>query len=362
MKWIIPCSALAGGMLTLSTIAAEYTVVDFETLTLPPNSAYNGSDLAGGFEERNVFFPNSYTDFGGGFFAWSGFSYSNIDDPVTPGFGNQFAVSSGTGVGGTGNYAVAFDDSFSPETDTIFFPGPSFVRGFYINNTTYAALSMLNGDFFAKKFGGPTGDDPDWFKVIITGRDASSNVIGTVEHYLADFRDPDNSNDFIQTDWQWIELTELGPDVSTLHFALSSSDTGPFGINTPAYFAVDDLTYVRKDDWVNKSDWAVNQLDVNALHYSKVLYADVNLANFGGQSASGWVVVILRDPKGRTKVRWRPVRRLASLEEKDVRVYLTRLSRHKPRGTYKVYALALPFSRQNEITLKNNLVITEFEW
>ena len=30
--------------------------------------------------------------------------------------------------------------------------------------------------------------------------------------------------------------------VSSLQFALASSDTGSFGINTPAYFALDSLT------------------------------------------------------------------------------------------------------------------------
>jgi hypothetical protein len=43
-------------------------------------------------------------------------------------------------------------------------PTPVTVTGAYFTNTTYAALSMLSGDSFAKKFGGASGDDPDWFK------------------------------------------------------------------------------------------------------------------------------------------------------------------------------------------------------
>jgi hypothetical protein len=37
---------------------------------------------------------------------------------------------------------------------------------------TYAALSMRDGDGFAKQFGGASGDDPDYFLLTITGRDA----------------------------------------------------------------------------------------------------------------------------------------------------------------------------------------------
>jgi prepilin-type N-terminal cleavage/methylation domain-containing protein len=35
-----------------------------------------------------------------------------------------------------------------------------------------------------------------------------------------------------------------GADTTLLSFALSSSDVGPFGINTPAYFAADDLNFI----------------------------------------------------------------------------------------------------------------------
>ena len=42
-------------------------------------------------------------------------------------------------------------------------------------------------------------------------------------------------------DWEWVDLSSLGT-VAGLEFDLSSSDTGPSGMNTPAYFAMDDLT------------------------------------------------------------------------------------------------------------------------
>ena len=40
----------------------------------------------------------------------------------------------------------------------------------------YAALAMLQGDAFSKKFGGPDGTDADWFLLTIEGFDASATV------------------------------------------------------------------------------------------------------------------------------------------------------------------------------------------
>ena len=114
----------------------------------------------------------------------------------------------------------------------------------YITNTTYAALSMLNGDSFAKKFGGASGNDPDWFLLTITGKNASGGTTGTVDFYLADYQFENNANDYIVDDWTFVDLTALGDIVKSLEFALSSSDVGQWGMNTPASFAMDSLTVV----------------------------------------------------------------------------------------------------------------------
>src|SRR5262244_2705157 len=98
--------SIAIGALMLFTAKSFAVVVDLEDLPLPPNSFYNGSDSAGGFESRGAHFNNGYdTMFG----SWSGFSYSNVNDQTTSGFFNQYAAITGTGVGGSGNYAVAYD-------------------------------------------------------------------------------------------------------------------------------------------------------------------------------------------------------------------------------------------------------------
>jgi hypothetical protein len=115
----------------------------------------------------------------------------------------------------------------------------------FVTNTTYAALSMLEGDGWAKQFGGDTGNDADWFKLTAYGTDAAGQVVdASVEIYLADYRFADNSLDYILDTWAYLDLSELAAaGAQSLHFNVSSSDVGSSGMNTPAYFAMDDLTY-----------------------------------------------------------------------------------------------------------------------
>lgn len=227
------------GTLLASCLTASGTTTHFDNLHLPSaQSFWNGSDLSGGFSLQNIRFGNGYNP---DWFSWWGFAYSNIDNTNTPGWANQYASWSGSDLSGTGNYAIVFDDAYSPEKDVVTFPVETRVQGFHINNATYPALSMRDGDLFAKKFGGPSGNDPDWFLLTVTGADSSGQNCGTTTFYLADFRFTNNAQDDIVGSWTWLSLTNLGHRVKTLHFALSSSDNGGFGMNTPAYFAMDDL-------------------------------------------------------------------------------------------------------------------------
>ncbi|UCF91102.1 MAG: DUF4465 domain-containing protein [Desulfobacterales bacterium] len=229
-------------VLTLSMIliatswAAETVVSDFEDLSLDPESFYNGSDGAGGFTSGSAEFMNDYS---ADFDSWEGFAYANQTDTTTPGFGNQYSAITGAGVSGSSVYAIGFM-GFMGNRPTVVFPEEVTVGEAYFTNTTYAYLSMRDGDPFAKKFGGDTGDDPDWFLLTVIGKDSQGEVTGTVEFYLADYRFDDNANDFLVDAWTRVDLSSLG-EVASLEFELSSSDVGAFGMNTPAYFALDNL-------------------------------------------------------------------------------------------------------------------------
>jgi hypothetical protein len=225
-------------VLTAQLVAQNQTI-NFEDKFLAPNSYYNGSDQAGGFTSGGAFFNNTYN---AAFDFWGGWSYSNIKDVTTAGFGNQYAayaLPSGGGGGGAGNYGVAFN--FSPGDARIPLPAGTLPLTVSITNTTYAALSMQNGDSFAKKFGGSSGNDPDFFLLTIQGRDSSNHLTGTVPFYLADFRFANNTLDYIVNTWQSVDLSSLPATTRSLTFDLTSSDNGMFGINTPTYFALDSL-------------------------------------------------------------------------------------------------------------------------
>lgn len=230
------------GLLLAARPAPAQTVIDFEDLSLPPGSYYNGADGTGGFVSRGASFNNTYdATFG----IWIGWSYSDTTDVTTPGFTNQYSaykLPHGGGARHSANYAVAYvsQDPTDPPPTIILPPGTVPVSA-RITNTTYAALSMRDGDAFAKKFGGPDGTDPDYFVLTISGFDADGTATGSVDFYLADYRSGDPTLAYIIGKWTKVDLTPLG-DAAVLTFSLASSDNGPFGMNTPAYFALDNLT------------------------------------------------------------------------------------------------------------------------
>jgi hypothetical protein len=73
-----------------------------------------------------------------------------------------------------------------------------------------------------------------------------------VNFYLADYRFADNSKDYIIKNWRWVDLSKIG-SFDSLTFSFASSDTfGGFGINTPTYFCIDNLTYSIKQSLEEK--------------------------------------------------------------------------------------------------------------
>ncbi len=252
-----PLAALAAAWIAAPSGA---TTLDFEDLGLnlpianpdsgDPEFFYNGfsAHRAGqptDFASRGALFNNDFSDFGGGC-CWQGWAYSQTTDTTTPGFGNQHSAIAGGGAEGSATYGVAFTGgaaSGQGDVSRIAFASPVSLVGAYFTNTTYAALSMRDGDGFAKQFGGPSGDDPDFFTLLVTGRDAQGQATGSVAFDLADYRSADNGLDYIVWDWTWVDLSALG-SVAALEFELSSSDVGQFGLNTPSYFALDGLVFV----------------------------------------------------------------------------------------------------------------------
>lgn len=220
-----------------SLLSSAQTIADFENFDLVAESFLNGSDGTESFESGNI---NLFVDYNPAWNSWTGFAISNTTDTGTPGPTNQFSAITGEGAEGSSNYAV----TFASEPSIIYLNDNAIgqpIEGFHITNSTWAYWSMKNGDGFAKKFGGSTGDDPDWFLATFKAYRNGLLMNDSVDFYLADYRSQDNADDYIISTWEWIDLTSLG-DVDSLQISLSSSDTGNFGMNTPGYFCLDNVT------------------------------------------------------------------------------------------------------------------------
>ncbi|MCX6180516.1 MAG: DUF4465 domain-containing protein [Bacteroidetes bacterium] len=233
--------------LFLSVRINAQTVSTFESLTLEVDSFWNGVDMSGSFSNGNAVFKNDYHTSNWGDY-WGGFSYSNTKDSITPGSENQYSARAGAGFNNSSNYAVGQGGG------KIILTGSGSgkeVSGFYVTNTTYAVKSMEAGDQFAKKFGGVSGNDPDWFMLTVKGWYKGGVIADSVNFYLADYRASNNSEDYIVKNWEWVNLTSLG-NVDSLIFNLSSSDNSFGFMNTPSYFAMDNFTTLNSGAEVNE--------------------------------------------------------------------------------------------------------------
>ncbi len=272
---------------------ADANTIGFEDLILEPESAWRGPDPDGStidgfygrerigeFRSGEVAFQNIYdlTNL-----SWRSFAYSNVSEAI-PGVAGQFSSAAGGGRGGgNDNFAVAYGyhdpietnlpfPPFDPNnTDhlndlpTLELPAGRNATSLWVTNSGYAADTMIRGNTFAKRFGGESGTDPDWFKVTAYGSDESGAAMGiAVEFYLADYRAIDSAEDYVLTDWAEWDLSSLA-GARRVHFNLTSSDTGISGMNTPAYFVIDDLTLeptvvsgdYNRDGRVDAADYTV---------------------------------------------------------------------------------------------------------
>lgn len=224
-------------------------VADFENLLMPEIGYWNGSDLTGELrqeEEWGAVVNNYYAKFSSSIFTfenvytsdWASFkgaAYSAMTDTVTEGYLNQYSAVAGQGALGSKQYALLFDD------------GTGFAVGFTVNyeagaiaqtlksvlvcNGTYPYLEMRDGGF-GDKFA-----EGDWFKVTFLGYKGDTKT-GEVDYYLADFRE---GKSFLNKNWDYVDLTALS-DADRVEVKFDGSDKGDYGLNTPRYVFIDNLT------------------------------------------------------------------------------------------------------------------------
>lgn len=219
-------------LISLSLISCEQDVMtfttDFEDVELVAGKLHNKS-----FNSRDLEFENSYN---AEYDSWEGFAASSLTDITTTGFENQYSVIAGKAFSGS-NFGVVYKGMKVPKI-SVKDKDADFLS-MRICNSTYAYLSMKDGDSYTKKFG-----KDDWFKVTITGLSADSTVTGSVDFYLADFR---NGKTEIIKEWTNVDLRPLGK-CRKIAFEFASTDNGDYGMNTPAYAMIDDIIYQFKEN------------------------------------------------------------------------------------------------------------------
>jgi hypothetical protein len=177
-------------------------------------SRWNDTTMAGDSNQCSVYYIDPNTGYGGhnGSETFA-VHYGYIDTITSPDYS----------IGDARSY-ITFDNT----SKTCVFDH------FYVSNSTYAFRAMRDGYFVAS----PLQPDSGWLKLVIDGIAPNGTVTGTVEFYLADFRT--STSPGILEGWHRVDLNTLG-SVTAIRFDIQGSDTGDYGLNTPAYFCFDDL-------------------------------------------------------------------------------------------------------------------------
>ena len=172
------------------------------------------------------------------FSSWGfgmGITYTSGTDKTTPGYTNISAIT-GKGVKTNAYFTVNTGGAlYQLPADITFKEGKAYkAKECYVTNSTYAYLAMKDhndgaGDWSVIKEW--TKDDK--FTLTITGYNGKDKT-ASIDFVLAD------GTDIVNT-WQKVDLSKLGT-VTKIQFSLSSTDTGDWGMNTPAYFCLDQLT------------------------------------------------------------------------------------------------------------------------
>ena len=222
------------------TIMFTFEDVPSNYLAGPTSEGANTYEAYTGYHDplTDIRFDSEGGDYGGTKYWSSGIAISKWTDKVTEGYINQCSVYSDGGHSGSDVFGVSYGSTsvYFNTTDAEY-----VIEEIWVVNSTYAALSMTNGDSFGAKIFSYA--DGDWFKLTIKGYKSNSTIeTGTVEFYLADFRTATSPG--IITNWSKVDLTSLGK-VHSIKFELSSSDVSAWGMNTPDYFCIDDIVVRR---------------------------------------------------------------------------------------------------------------------
>lgn len=237
--------------------AEEFSTITFEGDTwnaLIDSPQYGGRLLYGasgyGFDEGETVY--AWTDgetglhstlnagaYGTAFWA-GGTAVSNYHCDVADGsYTTQLSIPTGVAAHSGTNFLVVtgYSDETAGDTRAVldFADGtPRKVRGLWVTPTSYFLHSTTVGDGFNAAATAATYVD-----VTFEGFDASGNSTGVATQRLQDGTTPLST-------WTYVDLSALGKVASLkVNFVASADQYGSYGLNTPAYVAIDDIEVVK---------------------------------------------------------------------------------------------------------------------
>lgn len=280
---------IASAMILGVSMQAQERVIGFEDLLLTPNANYlmfNEEDLEDGptiiisYDEEEEIKINLHGDIDYGFLA--GFDVSNVTDESYNDYSFPLAAQPFSGANGTENYAVGFvnidfmgeDPSITIPLEATFenIPDDYVLDHLYISNGIIA-YNYIQSNYPHQEF---------YLDLVINGYNGD-HLIDSIIVSLADYR---NNAAQVLDDWLKVELNTLA-NADRLTFDLRSNDNeGGYGINTPAYFAMDEITFVStiSVNEIQAKNLKIYPNPTNGLvHFSDEVY-HFNLINNMGQS------------------------------------------------------------------------------
>ena len=145
---------------------------------------------------------------------------------------SQLAIPVSSGHNGSKNFCVHFGSSTMMGIAPYLYFSDGVARvidHMYVIPTTYTLNSIINGDAYTQSLVKQKGS----LWITATGVDADGNETGTVQFDLC-------KDGVYVSDWTKFDLTALGKVVMVV-FDMDGTDKGDWGLNTPAYFAYDDV-------------------------------------------------------------------------------------------------------------------------
>ena len=218
-------------------------VVDFEDLTLEPNSSWNGSDGTGQFSSSYLTLYNEYNS---SWSSWQGFAYTNGTDTESEASTNLSSCV-GHGAGNSATYITAYVGTNYP---VDYSPKPVSMK----INTEVAGNFANRGAYFCmpvalKKYVDREYPSNHFYYKLKASAYANGTLVGEREIMMADFS---GDNSYKMDDWTYVDLSWI-ENADSLNFIALSDDANAYGILTPAYFCMDNFG-AQDPNYINYTD------------------------------------------------------------------------------------------------------------